>query len=196
MDDNTTGMGQAKQFKSKNGTSAYDKVVRRREVRGPDECWPISGRCAHGWPMVLAPQADGKQRGHHAARVILEVEVLKRPIAPGMQCNHRCKTGPNGQRCGNPAHLYEGTPKQNMEDRDRDGTTARGDRCGNAKLTDAQALEIYHAIGKYADIAAPYGVTRQTVKDIKRGRTWAYLTQSLQQTPPPPPQSGTASASS
>jgi DNA invertase Pin-like site-specific DNA recombinase len=44
-----------------------------------------------------------------------------------------------------------------------------------AKLTEADVRAIRASAGRYADIAAPYGIDRHTVGDIKLRKTWAWL---------------------
>lgn len=51
--------------------------------------------------------------------------------------------------------------------------------CGNQhmqKLTPEQALKIFHDQRKYPEIAKDYGISRNTVSDIKNGRSWSYVT--------------------
>ena len=68
---------------------------------------------------------NGKMRSAHR----LAYELAFVPVPDGLLVLH----GKNGRRCAsraccNPTHLYAGTAQQNMDDRDRDGTTASGDR--------------------------------------------------------------------
>jgi hypothetical protein len=45
----------------------------------------------------------------------------------------------------------------------------------NARLTDARALAIFHATGKYAVIAIEHGVSEAHVGKIKRKELWKHL---------------------
>lgn len=97
---------------------------------------------------------------------------------------HRKELGPNDfvlhdcghAACVNPSHLYLGTQLQNMRDRDRHGTTARGERSGKAKLTNDQATEIrqrYAAGGvSMQRLAAEYKVGNTTIRSVIKG--WTY----------------------
>lgn len=92
----------------------------------------------------------------------------------------------HNRSCINPDHLYAGTQKENMADRILDGTThhghtwSRGTKNGNARLTEAQVLDIYRRTQagneKQRDIAREYGITEMVVSKIKHGKAWNWLT--------------------
>ena len=89
----------------------------------------------------------------------------------GRQAAHSC-----GNRwCVNKRHLSWKTPKGNCEDRDRHGTTARGERMGSAKLNEEQVIAIRASNGSYRSIAAQYGVSFGLVGNIKRRSRWGWL---------------------
>ena len=56
------------------------------------------------------------------------------------------------------------------------GRSASGTANGRNVLNEIQVLRIYYAPGSLAAIAAMFGVTKWTVHDIKRGKTWGWLT--------------------
>lgn len=86
------------------------------------------------------------------------------PIPVGLLVLHRCDNPP----CINVEHLFLGKTHGMYG---RDGL--RGERNGNAKLTDAQAAEIASRItGAYGELirlAAEYGVSVSLVRKIKHG---------------------------
>lgn len=91
--------------------AAFLARVEAKVQRGaPDECWPYTGaRDVAGYgAVVLSP---GSRRRTKAHRVVLQAS-LGRPIRRGMLACHRCDNPP----CCNPAHLYEGTAKDNARD--------------------------------------------------------------------------------
>ncbi len=102
----------------------------------------------------------------------------------GMHVLHDCPAGDN-RRCRNLEHLRLGTNDDNVADMMTKGRQSRGaarsailpngERHGMAKLTDAQALEIYRAPGKQTDIAKVYGVRNTTVSMIKAKQTWRHI---------------------
>lgn len=96
-------------------------------------------------------------------------------IPDGMHVCHRCDV----PACVNPAHLFVGTQRDNMNDMDskgRRGTwTPSGERNPNSKLTyaDAQEIRRRHASGVATRLlAAEYAIDRSHVQGIVAGRVW------------------------
>lgn len=87
---------------------------------------------------------------------------------------HRCGNGQNG--CVTKRHLRWSTQKENVADTLAHGTRNRGARNGQAVITPEQALEIFKSRDKRATVAARYGVSEWTVKDIRSRRIWGWLT--------------------
>jgi len=85
-------------------------------VRSPDQCWE--------WTRSRYPTGYGhvsrRLGGGYAHRAAYELWVG--PIPVGLIVCHSCDNPP----CVNPAHLWVGTQKENIRDRDKKG---RG-RCG------------------------------------------------------------------
>lgn len=78
--------------------------------------------------------------------------------------------------CFNPHHLSYGDRRKNLgEDRIRDGTHNRGERCGTAKLNRHQVRKIRQDPRTPIEIAADYPIKAATVTRIKQRRTWAWL---------------------
>jgi predicted XRE-type DNA-binding protein len=90
---------------------------------------------------------------------------------PRHEATHACTT----KTCVNGRHLTWNTHHGNMIDKIRDGTSLRGELHPQVKLTEETVLAIRSASGKQAEIAATYGVTQQTVSDIKTRKRWAWL---------------------
>lgn len=83
----------------------------------------------------------------------------------------------NGSRRDNRAeNLAWGTRVDNAADRDAHGTTASGERNGNAVLTVGQVAAIRETYGGRAanqyQIAAAYRVSQRTISRIVRGEQW------------------------
>lgn len=112
----------------------------------------------------------------YAHRVAL-AEVIG-PIPPGMWALHRCDT----PQCVNPDHLFAGSPGDNTRDRDNKGRQARGERSGNATLTEADVIAIHDSQGTQESVARVYGVNRATVSNIRNEKTWRHLWSEV---PPP-----------
>ena len=85
---------------------------------------------------------------------------------------HRC----DNPCCINPEHLFIGTQKQNIDDRDLKGrrNQARGERQGSAKLTEEQVKAIRLDPRKQSVIAAEFGISRAHVGNLKANRAWKH----------------------
>lgn len=78
-----------------------------------------------------------------------------------------------------PDNLLWGTRKQNADDRERHGRTARGSRNGCAKLTELQVVHIKQSLvagARQCDLAAIYGINECAIGHIGRGEAWAHVT--------------------
>lgn len=136
-----------------------------------DECliWPFA-RDENGYGQV---KDKGQMRSAH--RVVCE-EAHGQPPTPKHEAAHSCGRGSAG--CVTKRHLSWKTRAGNQQDRVAHGTSNRGERASNAKLTEAQVLEIYALRGKLSlsKIATRYGVTPHAICSIHIGRSWAWLT--------------------
>lgn len=76
--------------------------------------------------------------------------------------------------CVNPAHLRLGDARENARDRDKSGTTARGERNGKAKLRPDQVRAIRHASDSFPDelIALRFNISVSQVRRIRLGDSW------------------------
>lgn len=112
---------------------------------------------------------NGKNKRLH--RVIYEMH--NGPIPEGMFVCHTC----DNRACCNPAHLFIGTPQDNMTDRNIKNRQAKGESQGSAKLTANNVFEIRERLTNETlkTIAASYGVTKQTISKIKNKRSWSHL---------------------
>lgn len=92
------------------------------------------------------------------------------------QVAHSCGNGHAG--CVNPAHLRWATHAENVQDRDEQGRTLKGNDHPIARLTEAQVVEIYKQRGLVggSELGRQYGVSHCTIDDIWAGRSWAWLT--------------------
>lgn len=150
---------------------------------GPDACWPWLG-CVHhrGYGDVY-----WAGKGERAHRVAFLIEHGRWPTPC---CCHRC----DNRACVNPAHLFEGTVRENNADRDRKGRArhsrgpthyaktrpgllARGERVHLAKLTSEKVTWALSQRGQLTAhvIAKRLGVSRRTVYDIFLGNTWRHV---------------------
>jgi hypothetical protein len=119
--------------------------------------------------VVLAPGA--KMRCVH--RLVLEAFVG--PCPAGMEACH----SPDPDRANNRlTNLRWDTRRANIADRDRHGRTARGERSGGAKLTEAKVAAIRAAyvaggVSKSA-LGRRYGVCPSAICRIIEGKSWCH----------------------
>lgn len=139
------------------------------------ECWLFKGKslvksgngaCTYGRVVI-----KGKTKRAHR----MAWEACCGPIPSGMLVCHSCDT----PLCINPSHLFLGTAADNNRDKMMKGRhrAAKGERNGQAKLTDVEALELKRlalAGHPYRGLAARYGVSRALVSLIKNGKARAW----------------------
>lgn len=91
-------------------------------------------------------------------------------IPDGLWVLHRC----DNPSCVNPAHLFVGTPRDNVLDMFAKGrgNPPRGERHHQAKLT-AEDVEAIRSTGGPAwRLAEKYGVCASHIRRVRRGRVW------------------------
>jgi len=148
--------------------SERERLWARVDQRKADECWLWTGaKTAHGYGYF---RFDGRLR--HSHLLVAEEVYGSRPEE--METRHLCGV----KLCCNPAHLAWGTRSDNERDKIRHGRSNRGSRQGQAKLVDEQVRAIRR--GRVAgetneSLAREFGVSGQTVCDIIKRRTWAWL---------------------
>jgi len=137
---------------------------------GPDSCWPWSGRRQRtGYGIVTIAQ---RKLGAH--RVALGW-AIGRPLVSNEVARHLVCDNPP---CVNPAHLAVGSNIDNNRDKVEKGRSNRGERHGNARLTEDQVLEIRRLADggrAHSAIAKDMGLSRRLVSRIASRERWVYL---------------------
>ena len=96
------------------------------------------------------------------------------------QCNgdetcicHKC----DNPKCVRPDHLFAGTRADNNYDKIAKGRfiPVRGDRHPSAKLTDDDVKAIRRSDGSGRELSLVYGVTPETIFNVKSRRTWKHI---------------------
>jgi len=118
----------------------------------------------------------------HGKRVVvryvhrLVLESFIGPCPDGIEACHYPDRTPSNCRVGN---LRWDTHLSNMHDSVLHGRTQRGSRHVLSRLTEDSVRAIRQLLGTMSmtELGARYGVSRGAIAHIRRGSTWAWLTQ-------------------
>jgi hypothetical protein len=137
-----------------------------------------------GFPLRPSPDLDGYllvrlyQNGKGSMRRICRLVCAAFHGAPPTP-KHQAAHNDGNINNNSSSNLRWATSFENHQDRDRHGTTTRGEIHWSAKLTenDVRTIRERRRNGETCIvIAADYGVSIATVGDISLGRKWAWLT--------------------
>ena len=141
------------------------------EERFSEKVMPIESGC-HEWQGCIMPNGYGQVRHNgktaYAHRVAWE---LANGSTCGLYVLHRC----DNRRCVNADHLFLGTFNDNMRDMVNKSRHAFGDKNGRRTLNSTQVLEIRASIENQEKMAAKYNVSRVTISDIRRRKSWRHI---------------------
>lgn len=136
-------------------------------------CWLWLGeRNEDGYGKVT--RWTGQRWANYRAHRVAWELANGRPPGAGLVVRHLCHNRP----CCNPAHLAEGTHRDNAADMIAAGRFAKGSAAGRAILTeeDAVAIRQAHSQGcSITAIASETGVPRQTVWNVVRRNSWKHV---------------------
>jgi hypothetical protein len=142
-----------------------DSLGRARRIRGRVL---RAGLTSVGYDSV-ALYICGQKRTALVHRLVLS--AFAGPCPSGMEGCHD-----DGVRTNNRLeNLRWDTHMANVADATRHGTQVRGERHGRTKLTEAQALEIRYSDESQRVVAERFGVSQQSVSDIRTGKRWAHI---------------------
>ena len=130
-------------------------------------CWEWTGKkFTNGYGRAIV---DRKSVGAH--RVAWEISYG--PIPEGQYVCHSC----DNRACVRLAHLFLGSPAENLADMKAKGRSLTGERNPHARLTTDQVREIrrrYRNGGiTQAELAIEFGVVEGNVWNVLHGRSWA-----------------------
>jgi hypothetical protein len=142
-----------------------DRIESKVERIPESGCWVWMGTTT----MRGYGQIESFKRKHYAHRASYEAFIG--PIPEGMNVCHAC----DNVYCVNPAHLFLGTQKQNLEDMARKGRSTFGEKNPMAKLSAKDVEDIKYLITTEVSnksLALKYGVSTKTINLIKQGKRW------------------------
>lgn len=130
------------------------------------------------WPFHKDRAGYGRIRMGSKPKLVSRVVctlVHGSPPTQDHQAAHIC--GKGHLACCSPHHVVWKTPAENNADKRHHGTLPLGERVGGSKLSATDVLTIRSLKGSdlNCNIAAQYGVNRQTVSDVLNGKTWSWL---------------------
>lgn len=135
-----------------------------------DDCliWPFSRKGPFGYGGL---GYNGK--GYYAHTFMCELVHGPKPTEKH-QAAHTCGNGHLG--CVNPRHLEWKTGRGNQLDRAVHGTKAAGGHRGPRRKLTPENVEVIRAmrgIKTQIALAAEFGVTHTTIRDIQTGKSWS-----------------------
>ena len=136
-----------------------------RHVNKTKNCWLWTGQLSpNGYGILSATEW-----GNSAHRI--SWNIFKGKIDGELLVLHKCDV----KTCVNPDHLFLGTHKDNSNDKVAKNRTIRGDKVKGSKLTEQKVLEIRNSNECWNVLANRYGVSPQTIYEVKAKKTWAWL---------------------
>jgi len=136
------------------------------KVNKTDTCWLWTAYCDKAGYGRIA--VDKRWMLAHRVSWL----IADRTIPEGLLIRHKCRS----KNCVNPEHLETGTSAQNATDMIRDGTSTRGIKNPQAKLTEEQVREIRaRSTENQRLLGEEFGVSRVAITDIISGKRWAWL---------------------
>lgn len=151
--------------------SSSGRVMSLQNRKGPN--WILRTRPDTSGHLQVDLRRNGSARNYLVHRLVLE--AFTGPCPAGLETAH-LNGIPSDNRISN---LIWTTRKENCRHKIIHGTILCGEKVWCARLSSSDVLEIRKLIkGKHfliREIAARFGVARETIAGIKHGRTWKHL---------------------
>ena len=143
----------------------------RKTTRAEDgDCLVFEGApTADGYGAFYAGPITGTTSAHRVAYVLTSGE----PIPKGFVVCHSCDV----RRCVKHAHLFLGTPADNVRDMVAKGRQSRGEKHGSSKLNEDDVRiirSLYPAVNQRV-LAGDFGVSSSTISAVVNGTTWRHV---------------------
>ncbi len=131
-------------------------------------CDPNSGCWL--WARSMTAGGYGRIGDRYAHRA--SFEAFNRSLKPGEVVCHKCDT----PACVNPAHLFAGTQRDNMQDAHSKGRLNDPNAVRSTELDVIADIKAALARGVQGRVLAlDYGISQATVSAIKTGKRWAHV---------------------
>ena len=145
-----------------------DRIESKVEPVTESGCWIWKGATtSRGYGQLI----DNNKK-HYAHRASYKAFVGD--IPDGMVVCHSC----DNVYCVNPAHLFLGTQKDNLQDMANKGRSTKGERNPNSKLWVAQVkgIKLFIRAGcSDKELSLIFNVCRQTINNIRNGKVWSHV---------------------
>lgn len=156
------------QFKVRTILPPEQRFWPKVDKRGPDDCWPwLASDDGHGYGAFW----DG-DRVTKASR--FAYALVHGPIPDGIDILHRCDNPP----CCNPAHLFAGTAKDNIQDMLSKGrySKVKGEDASNAMYTNEQVRHFREEFAQRGGTIIAYAAFKvepyEAMRNLLRGNTY------------------------
>lgn len=145
-------------------------VLRRAVECQSEHCliWPY-GRDGRG---LARGTGYGRMKWKGRNRFVHNVvcEIINGPRPPGYHCSHSCHNGAGG--CINGSHLSWLPPEENLAlNRGKPSLDKKLNPDAVRKMRDMLASGLF----SQGEIAQHFGVSKSAVRDVDRGRNWAWV---------------------
>lgn len=150
------------------------ETLRRGYESGPRPSSGGFGGASGGALTLRSRRPSGQVAQQHLRAHRLAWELWFGPAPADLLALHACDT----PACVNPLHITFGTQKRNREECAERGRTARGERNGNRRFTEADVtrMRALSAAGQaLPEIGEAFGCDPRTVYSIVQRRTWGHV---------------------
>lgn len=138
-----------------------------------DDCWKWTASKYHDGYGIFRKGS----KIHRAHRISYEIFIGE--IPDDMLVCHHC----DNPACVKPSHLFLGTIQDNIQDKcDKgraSGGSLKGEDSPSHKFTEdiVKNIRLLYATGKfsYSKLSKKFGVSKPTVKDMVKRRTWRHI---------------------